>query len=283
MQKRQAAQRAMAAASGARAARNKRLLQVFVPVGAIILIAGILIGISQTQGSKKGHTASVATAAVMNAVRDVPSSVTDQVGAGGGAAAGPTKVLSGPLLTANGKPKVLYVGAEFCPYCAAERWALTQALSRFGTLSNLGETRSAPSPEVYPDTATFTFHGSHYTSRVIALTTAEVEDGNHKPLEKLDPADNKLFTDVGGSQFPFIDVGGKYQFGVQYDAGLLAGKTQAAIADAMANPDSKIGQAIDGSANLLTAAICDVTNGQPSKTCSARGVTAAKKVLAASK
>ena len=41
------------------------------------------------------------------------------------------------LLTADGKPLVLYVGAEYCPYCAAERCAMVQALSRFGTFSNL--------------------------------------------------------------------------------------------------------------------------------------------------
>jgi hypothetical protein len=174
---------------------------------------------------------------------------------------------------------VLYVGAEFCPYCAAERWPLAQALSRFGTLNDLGETRSAPAPEAYPDTATLTFHGSRFSSTVVALTAEEVADGNHEPLDKLDAPDDKLFTDLGGDRFPFIDVGGKYQFGVQYDAGLLAGKTQTEIAQAMSDPGSKIAQAIDGSANLLTAAICDVTNGKPSNTCSAPGVTAAKKHL----
>ncbi|WP_406054460.1 hypothetical protein [Kribbella sp. NBC_00889] len=30
--------------------------------------------------------------------------------------AGPTAITA-PALTANGKPKVLYIGAEFCPYC----------------------------------------------------------------------------------------------------------------------------------------------------------------------
>jgi hypothetical protein len=270
----------MAAATGARKSRNKRLLQVFVPIGVVLAVCGILIGIAQTQGAKKGHTVSPATAAVVNAIRDVPAAVIDEVGAGGRAAAGPFKILSGAPLTASGKPKVLYVGAEFCPYCAAERWALTQALSRFGTLSGLGETRSAPAPEPYPNTATLTFHGSHYTSSVITLTAREIEDGDHKPLDKLDATDDALFTNLGGGQFPFIDVGGKYQFGVQYDAGLLAGRTQAEIADAMSDPDSKIAQAIDGSANLLTAAICDVTNGKPSNTCSAPGVAAAGKHLA---
>ncbi len=35
----------------------------------------------------------------------------------------------------RGKPEVLFVGAEFCPFCAAERWPLIVALSRFGHFS----------------------------------------------------------------------------------------------------------------------------------------------------
>ncbi len=54
-------------------------------------------------------------------------------------------VLSGqPPMTLNGKsPAMLYYGAEYCPYCAAERWAMTAALARFGTWSNLQITASS--------------------------------------------------------------------------------------------------------------------------------------------
>ncbi len=37
----------------------------------------------------------------------------------------------------DGKPEVLFVGAEFCPFCAAERWPLIVALSRFGRFTAL--------------------------------------------------------------------------------------------------------------------------------------------------
>lgn len=40
-----------------------------------------------------------------------------------------------PALTAAGKPDLRYIGAEFCPICAAERWAMYVALSKFGTFS----------------------------------------------------------------------------------------------------------------------------------------------------
>ena len=38
---------------------------------------------------------------------------------------------------------MLYIGAEYCPYCAAERWSMIVALSRFGTFSGLTTIRSA--------------------------------------------------------------------------------------------------------------------------------------------
>ena len=70
-----------------------------------------------------------------------------------------------------GKPRVLYVGAEYCPYCAAQRWAVAAALSRFGTFADLSETASA-TDDIHPDTATLSFHGSSYTSEYVPVVLA---------------------------------------------------------------------------------------------------------------
>jgi hypothetical protein len=78
------------------------------------------------------------------------------------------------VLTANGKPLVVYVGAEYCPYCAAERWAAVIALSRFGTFSGLGQTHSS-STDVYPNTATLSFHGASYTSQYLQFQGVETQ------------------------------------------------------------------------------------------------------------
>jgi hypothetical protein len=281
MQKQQAAKRAMAAASGAKAARRKRLLQVLVPVVTVIVVVGILIGVKvSTDNNAKPNTASAASRAVTNAVTHVPASVFDKVGASAKEVAGATKQLTGPPLTENGKPKVLYVGADWCPYCAAERWALAAAVSRFGTLTDLGETASSPT-DVDPNTPTLSFHGAKYSSDHITLAAKELENGARQPLDTLTKAEDKLFSTIGGNGFPFIDIGGKYQFGVQYNPGLLAGMTHAQIADAMSDPTSPVGKAIIESANVLTAAICDVTGGQPANVCTSKGVAAGKKLLGA--
>lgn len=58
--------------------------------------------------------------------------------------------------SSNGKPAVIFVGAEWCPYCAVERWSLIIALLRFGNFSNL-EYMLSSSTDIYPNTPTFTF------------------------------------------------------------------------------------------------------------------------------
>ena len=92
----------------------------------------------------------------------------------GGAYAKTVSPVSAPALTIGGKPEILYIGAEYCPYCATERWAMVLALGRFGTLL-----RAARHPLVQhrrdPSTPTLTFHGSHYTSKYLNFTPVETQ------------------------------------------------------------------------------------------------------------
>ncbi len=60
-------------------------------------------------------------------------------------------VAGDPLKGANGKPEIFYYGAEYCPYCAAERWSLIMAMSRFGEYKDLRLMKSADAPEAFPD------------------------------------------------------------------------------------------------------------------------------------
>jgi hypothetical protein len=283
-QKRIAAQRAMAAASGAQAARRKRIMLALSPVVAVIVIVAILVAVRVAGGSKpkSGAAATTAAAQITSAISTVPASVLNTIGKGTLITA-PT-ALGGAALTADGKPRILFVGAEYCPYCAAERWAFAVALSRFGTLSGLGEVTSSPS-DVYPSTATITFHGAAYSSSYLSLTAKEilsnqVSGSSYAPLDTLSSADESLFESVGGGSFPFIDIGGKYKIsGASYDPQTLQGKTQAQIAAALSDPTSGIAKAIDGTANVITAAICAITSNQPAAVCTATGVTTAKAAL----
>lgn len=60
------------------------------------------------------------SASEMAQFTEVPSAALDAAGAGDGAL--PERLPAGtPLLVSDGKPEIVYIGAEFCPYCASER------------------------------------------------------------------------------------------------------------------------------------------------------------------
>ena len=62
----------------------------------------------------------------------VPSATLDAVGSPSSVSL-PDHVTGGSVLrAADGKPVITYVGAEYCPFCAAERWALAVALTGSG-------------------------------------------------------------------------------------------------------------------------------------------------------
>jgi hypothetical protein len=62
---------------------------------------------------------------------------------------------------------------------------------------------------------------------------------------------------------PFLDIGDRYILaGAQYDPQVLAGLSQAQIASQLRNPDNPVAKALDGSANVVIAAIGNVLHHQ---------------------
>ena len=296
-QQRLAAERAAAArARIADAQRRRRLFAVGGSVLAIIVVVGgLLIARLATGGNsaKSGTKATAAGSQLVTRISAVPQSVFDTIKTG--SATGRPSAVNAPALTQKGKPLVLYIGAEYCPYCAAERWSVAAALSRFGSLHNVGQTASSPS-DVYPSTPTLTFAGATYTSDYLAFTGKEIQgnqvvNGSYAPLEKLtaseqavmDKYDAPPYQQTNGS-IPFVDIGGKYLIsGASYDPGVLKGKTHQQIAAALSDPNSPIARAVDGAANLVTAAICATTSQRPAAVCTSAGVTAAAAQLGSGK
>lgn len=199
-QKSQAREKAAALhATQLRAERRRRLLLAVGAVAVVLVVIGGLVAVRLAGGGKKETSAGPSGPADSNliaALAGIPADTFAAVGSDGVQAA-PSAITAPHLLSPDGKPKVLYVGAEFCPYCAAERWPVTVALSRFGTFSNLGTTHSAAA-DVYPNTASLSFHGSSYTSKYLAFTgvettTNEEVNGRYAPLDKLTAEDQKTF------------------------------------------------------------------------------------------
>lgn len=258
-----------------RAEMRRRMLYTGGSVAVVLVIVVAFIVVKALSGSPKaGPTLhGNAAASVVRKVTGIPASTLAAVGAGTGQTAKP-QAISGSPLTASGKPEVLYIGAEYCPFCAAERWPMTLALSRFGTFSGLGLIHSSSS-DSFANTPTLTFYKSSYTSKYLTFTSVELQDMDKKPLQTATAAQNSLLAQYDRAPYttspgaiPFIDIANKYVLiGASYGPALLKGMDWSQIATAMANPASPVAKQVDAAANMLTAAICKATNGQPSSVC----------------
>ncbi len=197
----------------------------------------------------------------------VSPSVLAQVGLGS-AQTQAMQSVTGPALTSGGKPEMLYIGAEWCPYCAAERWSMAVALSRFGSFSPLKGIHSSAT-DTYPNTATLTFYKSTYTSKYLVFAPVENQDVNRQLLQKPTAAQQALWTKYAppGNGYPFIDIGNRFVATATYNPQVLQGLTWSQIASDLHNPSSAVAQGADGSANMFTAAICKMTGNQPASVC----------------
>ena len=214
-------------------------------------------------------------AGIAGQAASVPSSVLNSIGSGT-AYADDVSRISGAPLTAQGKPEVLFLGADFCPYCAANQWSMLVALSRFGTFSGVRQSFSAPRPEKYPNTATMTFYGSSYTSKYLVFAHVDSETTARTSLQYPNPQQLALWRKYDpGTGWPFLDIGNKYKSITGfYNTGVLRGKDQKQIAAALSDPSSRIAKAVDGAANVVIAAICKVTHQQPGSVCAAPAIQA---------
>jgi tRNA A-37 threonylcarbamoyl transferase component Bud32 len=261
-------------------------------VAVIVVVAGLFVARGIIRHSHTGPAAAgvgqgTGTAVfkdiVVREVTTVPARTLNAVGPGSVlAVSGTINGVSGAAapLRKDGKPAVFYDGAEYCPYCATERWAMIVALSRFGTFRGLTPIRSSAT-DTPASIATWTFHGSKYTSRYLTFTAVE-ETGNvadssgaYPTIEVPTAAEKALIAKYDGSgptagSIPFIDYGNKYvQVGdlPGFLPANLEGQNWAQIATSLKNPASPTAQAVDGAANWTTAAICTLTNNQPSTAC----------------
>jgi uncharacterized protein DUF929 len=270
--------------------RNRIMITVGSTLVVLVIVAAFIV-IKLTQGSPSSSSAGGRTplpASVSSQVTGVPAATLDTVGKGAVPAftrgqpaftAG-----SGAALTSGGKPEMLYIGAEFCPYCAATRWSMAVALSRFGTLTTPLYGIHSSSTDTDPNTATLTFYKSGYNSKYLAFTPVEVQTVSRAPLQNPTSEQNAVWAkyepDPNNRGYPFIAFSNKMVMkGPIYDAAVLQGKTWGQIAAALKNPASPIAQSVNGAANYITSAICKMTNNQPSNVCTSPAVTAVQSGL----
>jgi thiol-disulfide isomerase/thioredoxin len=260
----------------ARAEQRGRAMIILSAVStiALVLVGVVVIVVRHGGGTQVSATAPTAVAqpaahGVLADLTGVSASVETAVGSGLSSVS--MKAITGAPQLTGAKPTVLFVGAEFCPYCAAERWSIIQALSRFGTFTGIAQIRSSED-----DLPTFDFAAASYSSKYVTFTPIELEGQRGQQLRRLSPLQNRIFsTYAGGGSFPFLYIAGQYaQAGAGYSPAVLADQDQQGVAAQLSNPSSPLTQSIVGEANVLTASICDVDGNAPAGVCANPAVSA---------
>ena len=278
--------------------RSSTLL-VWGVVGVVVVIIAVLVIVKATSSPNLAYVpVTPAPAQVVHDVTNIPLSVYDTVGVTSTTApVNPPTITKGqkPLTLSGGTPAMLFIGAEYCPYCAAERWAMTAALSRFGSWSGLKVTASSLT-DTDDGTDTFSYRDATLTSPYLTFKSVEVETniplsgGGYQNLQTPTSAEAAIYAayasknvqgwSPGEYSFPFANINNlAFISGPSYDPQVLAGQTWSNIASNLTDPTNPATQAIVATANYMSASICNATKGQPGSVCTSSGVQAAAKAL----
>jgi hypothetical protein len=252
--------------------RNQTFLAAGV-IGLVVIVIVVFVIIKLTGGTTKSDTTTSAvdnttltsftTGVSLQAMKAAADNYNlTQVGG-----VYPTVISGAPITT--GKPTLLYLGAEYCPYCATERWAMVLALSKFGTFRGLHSIHSSATDQ-FPNTATFSFYKSTYTSKYLTFTPVEEQTVTHATLQTATAAEDKIQAKYDPEGYiPFLYFNGKAEFnGAEYNAGLLAGKSFDQVAASIDGGTSKLASSAIADAGVLVSMLCRMTGGKPGNVCS---------------
>src|SRR5215831_3019123 len=241
-------------AAASRAEQRRRLLIVGSSVGLVLVIVVVLILVKDLAKPGKHLGSSNLPPAVAHDITNVPASTLAKVGTGALPTTGlPLKAITDTPLTGGGKPEMLYIGAEYCPYCGAMRWPMAVALSRFGTFGPLTGIHSS-STDVFPNTPTLTFYKQRYSSPYLTFTPVEHQKVDRTVLQPVTKAQEALWAKYDASSqglsYPFVDFGNKAVITGPFCLPQnLKGLTWAQVASKLKNPNDPVAQQVGGSAN----------------------------------
>ena len=182
-------------------------------------------------------------------------------------------VTNEPLKRSSGKSLVFFMGAGFCPFCAAERWAIFNALSNFGKWEGVIEGISAGHDEKYLNVPTLNFARAKYTSDYVEFIGRETADRNFEPLQDLNEKDYEILDTFNPDQIiPFLLIDGQFmQVGSGYSPAILEGMNNEKVKVELENPVSVVGKAIRTEIDNITALICKSISGK-ADACSLDGI-----------
>ena len=171
----------------------------------------------------------------------------------------------------GGKLFVFFMGAEYCPYCAAERWAIVRSLQKFGQWDGLKQTISAERDEPFLNLPTYDFTKATYTSPHIDFVAREIKDREFNPLQKLLKTEEKLLRKFNPKkEIPFLLIGGRFsQIGSGFTPKIFIGHTFRQTETELKKVESEIRKTIDDEGNIISALLC--VSGLPPELCKEAG------------
>jgi len=171
----------------------------------------------------------------------------------------------------GGKLFVFFMGAEFSPYCAAERWAIVRSLQKFGQWDGLKQTISAARDQPFLNLPTYDFTNATYNSPHIEFLAREIKDREFKQLQKLLKTEEKLVRKYNPKkEIPFLLIGGRFmQVGSGFPPKIFIGHTFRQTETELKKVESEIRKTIDEEANVISALLC--ISGLPPELCKETG------------
>jgi hypothetical protein len=270
-------------------------LYTWLLAGVVVALLGTLLLVKVVGGGSSLPTVtSLAKASAIERaeVTGIPASVFNEVGVDS-----PVVPVVPPVLLASSTARdsdvergshavsVLFVGTEYCSFCAAERWPLIAALSRFGKFGALYDVESS-SIDYAPDTPTFSFDGTTYSSKYVSFRAYEVKSdvlgpGGYLPLMKLPRSARAVMVHYDRTaRYPFVDIaGGALVLQANLSPETFVGTSRQQVAGGLIDPTDPVTQGIVASANYLTATICHADGEAPASVCLSAGVAAADLAL----
>ena len=169
-----------------------------------------------------------------------------------------------PFNRDGGKVLFYYLGAGFCPWCAAERWSIVEALKHFGTWDGLKTDKSAEKNEPFLSLPTYNFSGTRFTSDYVEFMGKEFQDRNFQDLDHFTELDNTIIDNYNlKGVIPFIFIGGKFvRIGSGPKPEQLVALNHDDVRKQLENKNTDLSKAIEEEANYIRALIYHSLDGK---------------------
>ena len=226
-----------------------------------------------------------------------------------------TPVDKGPEVILNGKPSVIYLGANTCVFCGENRWAMALALGKFGTFAQLfkgySSLQDGDLPTIYWAPSHYNVSqgmvlGNFYNSSYVSFISMEYQSPITEPVQipSLSYLEQQAVATGSSAYVNAVDVIGTFNLyqGTPYtvwgeyitpgadaqDFGNssvnssrfpLANNTHDQVLAQLAHPDDQFAWTEYAAADLYIALVCD-TIGNTAQVCQLSSITQIEQQLA---